>query len=165
MSEIRPFYYTDKLDTPHSTAVSNLWYSADTYEVFVKFNSGNIAGYSHFAPAYWEDVRMAYLRGNSIGRLVATRIKGQFPGVCGDIDPQPKTYADTAESIPSEPEVETHNFTVSFNATVVGEFAIDATSVEEALRLFNESHDKSEYIDVYNLGTVKVTGVTQHFGD
>lgn len=167
MTETRTFYYTDKLETPNSTAVDTLWYSRDSRELFIRFNSGNIAGYASFDPGYWQGILNAYQEGASIGSLVSRQIKGMFPGVCGDIDPQPKTYADTVESIPTEvTEVagSKGRFLVKFNVALNGAFAINANSVDEAIRLFNESTDVTAYLNESDLSNgVKVTEVTQYF--
>lgn len=155
-------YYTHKFESPESKAISGAWYNADSKELWVDFYTGSRAGYKNVYPYTWTD----FVNAESKGGFLASRIKGYFDGISGDVTFVPG-YTDTAMSIPSTPEpsvpVETRatsEFKVKFSVRSEGVFSVDATSTEEALRLLSQA-DLSSYLNDYSNVTVKE--VTQVF--
>lgn len=163
-------YYTHKFDSPESKAISGAWYNADSRELWVDFYTGSRAGYKNVYPYTWTD----FVNAESKGGFLASRIKGYFDGISGDVTFVPG-YTDTAMSIPSTPEpasighaapVETRAtsvFRVKFLTQIEGEFSVSATSMEEALRFFYELDDADLLELPGQINTTRVKEVTQVF--
>lgn len=153
------FYYTDKIETPDSTAVDTLWYSSVRRELFVKFKSGNIAGYRQFDPQHWQAIRDAHANGTSIGSIVARQIKGRFPGVSGDINPVYYYQNDPQDAkVETVPNINAYSVTVSVHREVT--YAVTGSDDGEALSkaLFQA---QSAFKDA---DSIKPRAVTRVFG-
>lgn len=156
-------YYTHKFESPESSAIAGAWYNADSKEMWVDFKAGTRAGYQGVPDYLWRQ----FAKSPSKGQYYAANIRSRFGGTSGDVVFVPG-YDDTAKSIPSSQDFvavtktgpEKSEFRVKFVVQAEGEFAVDATSTEEALRLLSQT-DLSSYLSDYS--NVRVKEVTQVF--
>lgn len=142
--------YTYHDPNVRSSAISELWYSSTSRELFVRFkNSNTIAGYADVPPYVLDD----FVRASSKGRFFARNIKSAgYKGINSDgvqfrtapglarkhTDVRQPASWQTRDFMPSV--LGKYEFTITGKVLKTVEEKIRANSMEEAINLFKGKH-------------------------
>lgn len=136
--------YTYHNANPRSSALSEIWYSSTSRELFVRFkDSSTIAGYANISPEVLDDMLMA----KSLGSYFVRNIKGVYKGVNSDgvqfrVAPglarkNTEAYAPKWQAREFMPTVlGKYEFTITAKVLKTVEEKVRANSMEEAINLF-----------------------------
>jgi hypothetical protein len=119
-----------------SSALNDIWYARgndgeDLHlgDLYVKFPSGVVAGYSNVSSEELDDLVTAY----SVGSYYSSNIRGYYNGLNGDVNLVPRNatveVSDTTPATVSVPKA----FTVLVDVQGTIRFDLDAGNLEEAI--------------------------------